>query len=64
MQNTSCLIVFFVEYNACKSNPCRHGGTCNKRGRTYTCICKGNFDGKACRGESLFKYKRKSKLLV
>jgi len=52
--------MLFVEYNACKSRPCKNGATCIKDGIKYNCLCKGSYVGTNCEGESLLKYKSKS----
>jgi len=50
--------MLIVEYNACKSSPCKNEGICNKDGKEYTCTCSGHYEGKTCEGEYLDKYKR------
>ncbi|XP_043283002.1 protocadherin-like wing polarity protein stan isoform X2 [Venturia canescens] len=37
-----------VEVNLCYSNPCRNGGTCERREGGYTCACPPDFTGPDC----------------
>ena len=34
----------------CKSNPCKHGGTCSKSGAGYNCTCVNGYEGNNCGG--------------
>ncbi|KAK3610573.1 hypothetical protein CHS0354_009013 [Potamilus streckersoni] len=37
-----------VEVDFCHSNPCQHGGTCQRNEGGYTCTCPQNFAGDNC----------------
>ena len=42
--------VFLAVVNACKSNPCKHGGTCSTNGIDYKCTCVIGYEGDDCKG--------------
>ena len=42
------LYVFLAVVNACKSNPCKHGGTCSTNGTDYKCTCMMGYEGDDC----------------
>ena len=45
--------------NACKSNPCKHGGKCLRNGTDYTCMCMIGYEGDDCKGGLYcFRYNR------
>ncbi|KAK0088102.1 hypothetical protein PV325_013198 [Microctonus aethiopoides] len=37
-----------MEVNLCYSNPCKNGGTCQRKESGYTCVCNPNFTGINC----------------
>ena len=37
-----------IDFMACNSNPCQHGGKCYKLGQGYVCSCDGNYGGRSC----------------
>ena len=47
---TRCYITFatVIDFMACNSNPCQHGGKCYKLGQGYVCSCSGNYGGRSC----------------
>ena len=52
------LLIFVIERNACKSNPCQNRAHCNRFGESYWCACYGNYVGPTCAGEFLVKCKQ------
>ena len=45
------MFVRVIDYNACLSSPCQHGGTCEKDANGgFECICDGNYEGMTCSG--------------
>ena len=42
------LYIFLAVVNACKSNPCKHGGTCSTHGIDYKCTCMIGYGGNDC----------------
>ena len=57
-------LYFFLEYNACKANPCMNGATCITNGYNYVCRCNGSWEGPNCNGKCLVTYKTKYSFLV
>ena len=39
-----------LEFDTCRTNPCKNGGKCFKRERTFYCVCVNDYSGKTCRG--------------
>lgn len=41
-------LLFVLDINECRSNPCKHGGTCNDHLNKYQCSCPNGYNGKNC----------------
>eukprot|EP00057_Strongylocentrotus_purpuratus_P006672 XP_011661146.1 PREDICTED: neurogenic locus notch homolog protein 1-like [Strongylocentrotus purpuratus] len=48
--NTKTIIfnIYFQDIDACSSDPCMNGGTCNDLVNDYNCTCPTGFEGKNC----------------
>ena len=42
-------VIFVLDVNECKSNPCENGGTCTNAVNGYTCKCVPGYTDKTCR---------------
>ena len=47
-RRATLLYVFHAVVNACKSNPCKHGGNCSTNGIDYMCTCVTGYEGDDC----------------
>ena len=41
----------YTVHGACKSHPCRNGGSCTISANGYKCACKVNYLGRNCQRE-------------
>ena len=45
------MFMLVIDYNACLSSPCQHGGQCEQNGDGgFECTCDGNYEGMTCSG--------------
>ena len=45
------VLLYFLDVNECRSNPCLHGGMCLNKPNEYECDCPHGWEGVNCEHE-------------